>query len=225
MYASNHWSRTVSNVLSKAHARRHASQRFPLPQLGDSISEGTLLELHKAVGDVVASEEVLAVVETDKVTVDVRSPAAGTLTAFFASVNDTVIVGNDLLEIDVGVGEPAAPSPAAAAPVADAPPAAVAAADSALQAARVHPGGKPSQIRFRLARAGAPAEAEPSSPAAPPAAPPAQSSSAPAQKPAKLGKSAVAQAAADLPARFQRLPMGDEEMDCVDSGGVGFTWE
>ena len=54
-----------------------ALQRFPVPSMGDSISEGTLLELHKAVGDTVGMEEAVALVETDKVTVEVRSPAAG----------------------------------------------------------------------------------------------------------------------------------------------------
>ncbi|EOD26774.1 hypothetical protein EMIHUDRAFT_236437 [Emiliania huxleyi CCMP1516] len=60
--------------------RQMAVQKFPVPEMGDSISEGTVLELSKQVGDYVALEEVLVVVETDKVTVDVRSPAAGTIT-------------------------------------------------------------------------------------------------------------------------------------------------
>ena len=44
-----------------------ALQRFPVPTMGDSITEGTLLELTKQVGEYVDNEEVVAVVETDKV--------------------------------------------------------------------------------------------------------------------------------------------------------------
>ena len=91
-----------------------ALQRFPVPNMGDSISEGTLLELTKAIGDHVAMEEVIAQIETDKVTVEVRSPAEGKITAFYAQPDDNVLVGADLLEIDVGVAG-AVSAPAAAA--------------------------------------------------------------------------------------------------------------
>ena len=86
-----------------------AVQRFPVPSMGDSITEGTLLELMKKAGDYVAQEEVIGLVETDKVTVEVRAEAAGTITAMLVNVDDTVLVGSDMVEIDVGVGEPTAP--------------------------------------------------------------------------------------------------------------------
>ncbi|EOD28342.1 hypothetical protein EMIHUDRAFT_204165 [Emiliania huxleyi CCMP1516] len=87
-----------------------AVQKFPVPEMGDSISEGTVLELSKQVGDYVALEEVLVVVETDKVTVDVRSPAAGTITKWFANPDDTI------------EGGPAAAAAPAGAPKMGAPP-------------------------------------------------------------------------------------------------------
>lgn len=53
-----------------------------------------------AVGDVVEADEVVAVLETDKVSVDIRSSSAGTLTKVMAEEGDTVAVGDNLFEID-----------------------------------------------------------------------------------------------------------------------------
>eukprot|EP00752_Nemacystus_decipiens_P018467 g16557.t1 len=76
-----------------------------LPALGDSISEGTVVEWKKSVGDEVAEDEVIAVVETDKVSVDVRSTHVGVVVKLFAAVDDVVEVGKPLCTID---GEEAA---------------------------------------------------------------------------------------------------------------------
>lgn len=61
-------------------------------RLGDSITEGTLVQWCKAVGDEVAEDEVIAVVETDKVSVDVRSAHVGVVVKLFAAVDDAVSV-------------------------------------------------------------------------------------------------------------------------------------
>lgn len=100
------FSRSGAALLSpwRIASRALATQRFPVPTMGDSITEGTLLSLHKKVGDYVAIEELLAMVETDKVTVEVRAPASGTIKALFYNPNDNVLVGADLVEIDVGAG-------------------------------------------------------------------------------------------------------------------------
>ena len=131
--------------------RALALQTFPVPEMGDSITEGTILEFAKKVGDHVALEEMVASVETDKVTVEVRAPAAGTITKLFASVDDTVIVGTDFMEINVGVGEASAAAPAAAAASPAAAPPPEAAAFTSLtgvyqfgRSTRNHPGGRPS---------------------------------------------------------------------------------
>ncbi|CAM9567684.1 unnamed protein product [Scytosiphon promiscuus] len=71
-----------------------------LPGLGDSISEGTVVEWRKSVGDSVAEDEVIAVVETDKVSVDVRSSHVGVVVKLFAAVDDVVEVGKPLCTID-----------------------------------------------------------------------------------------------------------------------------
>ena len=58
-----------------------------VPSMGDSITEGTLVSLEKSVGDAVAQDDVVAVIETDKVNVEVRAPYAGVLTAVLAGLD------------------------------------------------------------------------------------------------------------------------------------------
>lgn len=58
--------------------------------MGDSISEGTVVEWRKAVGDSVEEDEIIAVVETDKVSVDIRSTHVGVVVKLFAAVDDVV---------------------------------------------------------------------------------------------------------------------------------------
>lgn len=60
-----------------------------------------LRELHYvAVGEYVEADEIVAVVETDKVNVDIRSSHAGVVTKFFAEEGDTVEVGGNFFEVD-----------------------------------------------------------------------------------------------------------------------------
>ncbi len=53
--------------------------RVELPQMGESVTEGTVLEWHKQEGDAVVADETLVEVSTDKVDAEVPSPASGTL--------------------------------------------------------------------------------------------------------------------------------------------------
>ncbi len=82
-----------------------------MPQMGDSVSEGTVLEWHKQEGDSVAEDEVLVEISTDKVDAEVPSPAAGTVAKIHAAEGDTITVGAVLAEIAPGNG--AAPAPPA----------------------------------------------------------------------------------------------------------------
>ena len=82
-----------------------------MPQMGDSVSEGTVLEWHKQEGDRVAEDEVLVEVSTDKVDAEVPSPAAGTVVKIHVAEGDTITVGAVLAEIAPGDG--AAPAPPA----------------------------------------------------------------------------------------------------------------
>ena len=99
-----------------------------MPQLGETVTEGTITRWFKNVGDTVAMDEILFEVSTDKVDSEVPSPIAGTLTEILASEGAVVEVGQILARIgDAGIAPaPAAvaePAPIGAAPAAPAAPA------------------------------------------------------------------------------------------------------
>jgi 2-oxoglutarate dehydrogenase E2 component (dihydrolipoamide succinyltransferase) len=82
-----------------------------VPTLGESVTEATIATWFKKPGDKVALDEMLCELETDKVTVEVPSPAAGTLGEIIAAEGETVGVNALLATIAEGAGE--APSPKA----------------------------------------------------------------------------------------------------------------
>ena len=87
-----------------------------MPALGESVSEGTVTRWLKNEGDVVAVDEPLLEVSTDKVDTEIPSPVAGVLTKIVVGVDQTVLVGAELAVIaQAGASTPA---PVAAAPVA-----------------------------------------------------------------------------------------------------------
>lgn len=71
-----------------------------VPTMGDSITEGTIVEWGVEVGQTVKEGDVVALVETDKVTLDIKAESDGVLTAQFGAVDDTVEVGADLYQLD-----------------------------------------------------------------------------------------------------------------------------
>ena len=73
-----------------------------MPKMGISVSEGTILEWRKQPGDWVEADETLADVTTDKVDVEIPSPATGRLARIVAEAGDTVDVGTTIAEIDSG---------------------------------------------------------------------------------------------------------------------------
>jgi multifunctional 2-oxoglutarate metabolism enzyme len=83
-------------------ATRATTVQITMPQMGESVSEGTVLEWLKQVGDHVEAEEPLVAVTTDKVDAEVPAPASGTLTKVLAEPDQTVAVGEALGEIEVG---------------------------------------------------------------------------------------------------------------------------
>ena len=87
-----------------------------MPQLGETVTEGTITKWFKAVGDTVARDEPLFEVSTDKVDTEVPSPAEGVLTAILVQEGDTVDVGVALAVIDGAApvaATPGAPEPQA----------------------------------------------------------------------------------------------------------------
>ncbi|CAB4938895.1 unannotated protein [freshwater metagenome] len=79
-----------------------------LPAMGESVTEGTVLEWHKAEGDTVEAAETLVEVSTDKVDAEVPAPVSGTIVKIHAPEGETVAVGAVLCEIQAGEGAPAA---------------------------------------------------------------------------------------------------------------------
>lgn len=99
-------------------------ETIKVPGMGDSISEGTIEEFVKHPGDFVNADEVIARIETDKVTVDITAPKSGVIKEYLAEEGDTVDVGADFYQLDTDATGGSAPAaPKAAAPKAEAPPA------------------------------------------------------------------------------------------------------
>ena len=85
-----------------------------VPTLGESVTEATVSQWLKNVGDSVAADEALVELETDKVSLEVNAPAAGVLAEITAEAGATVGVGALLGKLGEGAG--ASPAPAAAKP-------------------------------------------------------------------------------------------------------------
>ncbi len=159
-----------------------------LPQLGETVTEGTITRWFKQVGDTVVADEPLVEVSTDKVDTELPSPVGGTLTQILAQEGDTVPVGAVLAIVGDG------PAPAATEPAGESTPVDVEPEAPAAPAAQPAPSGAPAEQPAPAAAAPA-AEQAPPAPAqpAPPAAP-AEQAPAPAPAPAA---SSPPQAAAD----------------------------
>jgi len=103
-------------IYNSAAYRAFASKVIPVPTMGDSISEGVIEEFVKGPGDFVQADEIIARIETDKVTVDITSPESGVIKKYFSEEGDTVEVGGNLFEIDTDATGPAAAAAAPATP-------------------------------------------------------------------------------------------------------------
>jgi pyruvate dehydrogenase E2 component (dihydrolipoamide acetyltransferase) len=93
-----------------------------MPQMGESITEGTLTKWLKKIGDTVVRDEPLFEISTDKVDAEIPSPVAGTLSEIRVQEGETVTINTVVAVIGGGAAVPAAAAkPAASAPVAAAP--------------------------------------------------------------------------------------------------------
>lgn len=82
--------------------RLYADKVVKVPEMAESISEGTLKQWSKQIGDYVEQDEEIATIETDKIDVAVNAPEPGTIKEFLANEEDTVTVGQDLLKLELG---------------------------------------------------------------------------------------------------------------------------
>ena len=90
-------------------ATRATSVQITMPQMGESVTEGTILGWLKQVGDRVEADEPLVEISTDKVDAEVPAPVSGTLVNIPAEADETVEVGSVLGEIEPD-GDGAAPA-------------------------------------------------------------------------------------------------------------------
>ena len=88
-------------------------KQFKLPDVGEGLTEGEILQWLVAVGDTVTVNQPLCEVETAKAAVELPSPYAGTVTELLFEAGTTVDVGAPIITIDTGGDAPAptAPSP------------------------------------------------------------------------------------------------------------------
>src|SRR6476619_5071343 len=77
-----------------------------MPEMGESVTEGTVLEWHVSEGDSVDEGQTMVEVSTDKVDAEVPAPASGTVTKIMVQIDDQVDVGKPLAEIDPNGGPP-----------------------------------------------------------------------------------------------------------------------
>ena len=127
-----------------------------VPTLGESVTEATVSTWFKAVGDAVAQDEMLCELETDKVSVEVPAPAAGTLSEILAAEGTTVEANGKLAVLSAGAGAAAAktaePAPSITAPsatgkdVEDAPSAKKMMAEHGIKSADVSGSGKDGRV-------------------------------------------------------------------------------
>ena len=101
-----------------------ATKQFKLPDVGEGLTEGEILQWLVAVGDTVTVNQPLCEVETAKAAVELPSPFAGTVTELLFDAGTMVDVGTPIITIDVGGDAPAAAPEAAAPAPAEAEPAA-----------------------------------------------------------------------------------------------------
>ena len=111
-----------------------------MPEMGESVTEGTVLEWHVQEGDSIGEGDTVVEVSTDKVDAEVPAPASGTITKLLVQPDDVVAVGQPLAEMTAGAaasgGDGAGPAAAAQKPAAPAAPAAASADVKASPVAR-----------------------------------------------------------------------------------------
>ncbi|KAF4305030.1 Biotin/lipoyl attachment [Botryosphaeria dothidea] len=86
--------------------RTYASKIVKVPEMAESITEGTLKQFSKGIGDYVELDEEIATIETDKIDVSVNAPEAGTIAELLVKEEDTVTVGQDLIKLELGGAPP-----------------------------------------------------------------------------------------------------------------------
>lgn len=181
----------ATNVVLEKHITK-------VPTMGDSITEGTIVEWVAQIGQKVEEEDIVALIETDKVTVDIKATKAGVIVQQFGAIDDEVEVGADLYEIDTEAeatveAAPQSTEATPAAPAASTPePAPVASAPAPVPASSAVAPRIPS-IKF-LGKEG-------------------------------WARALTVEPALVIPASYGRLEFSEEEMEALWSGGANLAPE
>ncbi|KAI0881013.1 2-oxoacid dehydrogenase acyltransferase [Annulohypoxylon maeteangense] len=93
---------SIPMPLLMTQVRTYAHSIVKVPQMAESITEGTLKQWNKKVGDYVELDEEIATIETDKIDVAVNAPEAGVIKELLANEEDTVTVDQEIAKIEVG---------------------------------------------------------------------------------------------------------------------------
>src|SRR4051794_4890837 len=133
----------VAKTVTPTAEQTGESLQVTMPEMGESVTEGTVLEWHVAEGQLVSEGDTVVEVSTDKVDAEVPAPANGVITKLLVSPDDTVQIGQALAEMTPG----AAPSGDGEAAPAEAP----AAAPTTAPAADGGNGGRASPVARRVA--------------------------------------------------------------------------
>ncbi len=75
--------------------------KIKVPRLGLTVEDAIVIEWHKKVGDSIEDGEVIGVIEADKATVELESPATGTLTEIIGEIGETYEIGEPLAVLEV----------------------------------------------------------------------------------------------------------------------------
>src|SRR5262249_19649648 len=97
--------------MAKEDGTAHKTVDVVTPAAGESVTEGTILEWHVKVGDSIKLDDTIVEISTDKVDVELPSPASGTVAEILVEEGDTVTVGQVIARIAVGAGATATSSP------------------------------------------------------------------------------------------------------------------
>ncbi|KAL1983076.1 hypothetical protein VTN96DRAFT_489 [Rasamsonia emersonii] len=147
--------------------RHYADTIVKVPEMAESITEGTLKQFSKQVGDFVERDEEIATIETDKIDVSVNAPDSGTIKEFLVKEEDTVTVGQDIIKLELGsadgkkAGEPSKEPPSF----------------------ETTPSSKPEQQKTQAEVAQPPSKEEPPSPPKPEPVPQKQARPQPSKEP------------------------------------------
>lgn len=88
-------------LFSNSSDKKYASSVIKVPTMAESITEGTLVQISKQVGDFVEQDEELATIETDKIDVSVNAPHSGIIQRLLVSEGDTVTVDQTIAELEL----------------------------------------------------------------------------------------------------------------------------